>query len=261
MGTTSYTVKAPADALSATVIATTTPTVATVTNNATALNGSTPSVVLTGNSYNGSAHTADYTFNWGGKYTFTDWAANGSTDATLSIPTGYGWSATPTIGWIAANGTTAGTVRYMDMVAGANTGIGGVTYTYGGVNYDGRIMFVRWDGSAARVYSYPVYLEACKSYNFTGKAAWNSVATAATLTFKINSVKDNTGTNYATGTTVTTTAGALIDASMNSITVPVTGVYYLTVTSSTASLCALADLAMTVNSTQSLAVSKTYAFF
>ena len=259
LGTTTYTVKAPADAISTTVTAVTIPTIATVTNNGTTINASTPSVVLTGNSYNGASHTADYTFNWGGNYTFADWAANGSTDASLSIPTNYGWSATPTLTWQPAN--TSGNVRYMDLVAGANAGIVGITYTYSGSNYSGRIMFVRWDGSAARVYSYPVYLEACKSYNFAGKAAWNSVATAATLTFKINTAKDNTGTNYATGTTVTTTAGALIDASINSFTVPVTGVYYLTVTSSTASLCALADLALTTNLTPAFSVSKTYEYF
>ena len=244
---TSYSVKVPADVSNATVTAITTPSVAPVTNNGGIINASTPGIVLTGNSYNGSTHTADYTVNWGGNYSFSDWAANGDAGATTSIPTNFGWLATPTLPWIAANLTTAGTVRYMDMVAGLNTGIGGITYTYGGTNYNGRIMFVRWDGSATRVYSYPVNLTAGVSYNFTGKAAWNSVATAPTLTFGINSAKDNTGTVYATGTTVTTTAGALTDAVVNSITVPVTGVYYFTVTSSTASLCALADLSVIQN--------------
>ena len=260
VGTTTYTAKVPADISNTTVSATATPvSLASVTNTGTAISVSASSVVLTGNSYNGANHTSGYTVNYGGNYTIADWSANGSTDATLSVPTVYGWSATPSVTWQAVN--TSGNVRYMDMSNGANAGVAGITYTSGGSNYNGRIMFVRWDGSASRVYSYPVYLEACKSYSFTGKAAYNSVATAGTLTYKINAAKDNTGTNYATGTTVTTTAGTLIAASISSFTVPTTGVYYLTVTSSTASLCALADLAMTVNSTQSLAVSKTYAFF
>ena len=112
VGTTTYTAKAPADISNTTVIATSTPAVATVTNNGTTISASNTSVVLTGNSYNGANHTTDYTVNWGGNYTLADWAAGGSsnTDAILSVPTVYGWSANPTVTWQAAN--TSGNVRY-----------------------------------------------------------------------------------------------------------------------------------------------------
>jgi hypothetical protein len=180
----------------------------------------------------------------------------------MSLPTVYGWSATPAITWVAANSTQSGTVRYMDMVSGANAGIAGITYTSEAVNYDGRIMFVRWDGGAAtRVFSYPVHLEACKSYNFAGKAAWNSVATTGVLTFRINSAKDNTGTTYGTGTITTSTAGVLVSGGISGFTVPSTGAYYLTVTSSAANLCALADLSITEITDQSLTLSQSTFVF
>lgn len=245
-GTTSYLVKAPADASSVTVTGVTNPTVATVTNNGTAISASTTSVILTGNSYNNAAHTSDYTVTWDGNYTFADWDANGITGVN-SMPTYYGWVAAPTLTWMAANTTSPGTVRYMDMVAGVNAGIGGITYVYNAVNYDGRIMFARWDGGVAnlaRVYSYPASLEAGKQYKVTGKAAWNSNASAPTLTFKINTAKDNTGTEIASTTAVTGTAGNLVDVLINTFSVPTTGIYYLTVTSSTESLCAIADLSL-----------------
>ena len=260
VGTTTYSVKTPADVASVVVTAITTPSVATVTNNGTTISTSSSSVVLTGNSYNGANHTADYTVNYTGNYTFTDWAANGTTEGALSVPTVYGWSANPTLTWVTANSTQSGTVRYMDMVDGTNPAIAGITYMYNSINYTGRIMFVRWDGSASRVYSYPVYLEGCKSYNFTSKVAWNSVAAAGTLTFKINASKDNTGTNYATGTAVTATAGAMVDGNMN-FTVPTSGVYYLTYTASNAALYAIADLSITENLTQSLTVAQTPLVF
>lgn len=243
-GTTSYLVKAPADASSVIVTGVTNPSAATVTNNGTAISASSPSVVLTGNSYNGAVHTADYTVTWDGNYTFADWDANGITGVN-SMPTYYGWVATPTLTWMAANTTSPGTVRYMDMVNGANAGISGITYVYNAVNYDGRLMFARWDGaSLARVYSYPAYVEAGKTYKVTGKAAWNSNASAPTLTFKINTAKDNTGTEIASTTAVTGAAGNLVDVLINTFSVPTTGIYYLTVTSTTESLCALADLTL-----------------
>ncbi len=247
VGTTVYSVKAPADVNSVSITATTTPSVATVTNNGSSISASVPSIDLTGNSYNGNAHTSAYTITWNGNYTINDWAAGGTnTDAVLSVPTVYGWSANPTITWVAANSTQSGTVRYMDMVNGANTGIGGITYTYNGNNYGGRIMFVRWDGgNVARIYSYPVALETGITYQLTGKAAWNSVDVAPTLTLNVNSAKDNTGTSAGTAATVvTSTAGLLTDISNNSFTVPSTGIYYLNITSSTPSLCAIADLSI-----------------
>jgi hypothetical protein len=185
---------------------------------------------------------------------FSYWSGNGDVTST-SVPTNYGWYATPTLSWVTANSTTAGTVRYMDMVNGVNAGIGGITYTYNASNYAGRILFERWDGSPSRVYSYPVYLTGCKSYIISGKAAWNSVATAPVLTFRVNSANDNSGTTYGTGTDTTSTAGKLTDFSISNFSVPTSGVYYITTTSSTASLCAISDLAIAENTTESMGVS------
>ena len=259
-GTTSYSVKVPANVSSVTVTGTASSSVASISNNATAISNGTPSVVLGCSSYN-TLNTTNYTVNWGGNYTFADWAANGSTDAILSLPSVYGWSATPAIGWIAANGSTAGTCRYFDYVNGVNGT--NPTYTYSGSNYTGRAMLMRWDGTgnAARVYSYPVKLETCKTYSLTGKANWHGTATVPTLTYRINSANDNTGTTYATGTAVTTTVGTFIDAGISTITVPTTGVYYLTITSSTQALCAIADLSLTTNVSESLTSSQTSLSF
>jgi hypothetical protein len=246
--TLTYTVKAPADVTSVTLTGATT-SLRTIENNGATVSDGTPATI-TGRSYN-TLNTTNYTTTWGGNFIFGDWAANGAT-GSASLPTIYGWSANPTITWVNANATTTGTVRYMDFVNGANAGVSGVTYTYNTSNYTGRVLFVRWDGSASRIYSYPVLLEQ-GSYSFSGKSAWNSVATAGTLTFNINSAKDNTGTSCATATAATTTAGTLVDVldgtsnTTTTVTVPATGVYYLNIASSTASLCAVADLSLVKN--------------
>jgi hypothetical protein len=253
--TTSYTIMAPANISSVSITAAVNPTVANVTNNGGSISASSTSKVLTGHSYNGSMSTVDYTFNWGGNYTLPDWDANGSTDATMSIPTVYGWRATPTLNWGAANTGVSGTVRYMDINSGA--GVSGVPYTYNGGNYTGRILFQRWDGSPSRVYSYPIYLEGCKSYNFTGKVAWNSNTTAPTVTFRINSANDNTGTTYGSTDVVTGAAGTLVDVNLSKFSVPTTGVYYITTTSSTQALISIADLAISDNVEESMGVSPT----
>lgn len=247
----SYTVKAPANVSSVTVTGVQTDASSSLTNNGTALSTGTPSVTIGLTSYNG-LNTNNYTVNFS-NYVLDDWDANGSTDATMSVPTVYGWYATPTLTWGAANTAVAGTVRYIDITAGA--GITGVTYTYNSSNYTGRVLYQRWDGSAARVYSYPVYLQGCTSYNLTGKTAWNSVATAPTVTFRINSTNDNSGTTYASANVVTSTAGALVDVSMSNFSVPTSGVYYITTTSSTQSLITVADLAIVENTTESMSAS------
>jgi hypothetical protein len=185
--------------------------------------------------------------------TMSDWAAYGSTDAALSIPTVYGWSASPTITWTAANTSTVGAVRYIDLTNGTSTPTGGVTYKHLGNNYTGRMMFVRWDGNPSRVYSYPVYLEKDKLYSFSGKAAYHSVSTAGTLSIGINQSAINDGTSYGVTNIVTGSAGDLKDGSFI-FSVPADGTYYLTFTSSTASLNAVADLVISDISNENLLI-------
>lgn len=240
-GTTTYTIKAPADVASVTVTGTATSASESIGNNGNAVSNGNP-VTLIGTSYSGLS-TTDYTFNWGGNYTFTDWAAEGSTDAALSIPTVYGWSATPTLGWAAANAAVAGTTRYFDFVDGVNGA--NPLYTYNGSNYSGRLLMTRWDGgNQTRVFSYPVYIASGQAYQITGKAAWNSNGSAPTITFSVNSAKDNTGTSYGSGSVATTTAGALKDIAVTHVSVPTSGVYYLTITSTTQAMCGIGDLVL-----------------
>jgi len=250
-GTYSYSLKVPANVSSSTVTGVPSDAAETVSNNGTTLSIGTPSVSMGTTSYDGLT-TNNYTVGFS-NYVLDDWDANGSVDATMSVPTVYGWYATPILTWGAANTGVGGTVRYMDITAGA--GVSGNTYTNNSTNYTGRILFERWDGSPTRIYSYPVYLIGCKSYIITGKAAWNSVATAPVLTFRVNSANDNSGTTYGTTTDTTSTAGKLIDFSISNFSVPTSGVYYITTTSSTASLCAVSDFAIAENTTESMGVS------
>jgi hypothetical protein len=261
--TTSYNAQVPADyAGTVTVTGTATSTEATVSNNASIVSLSSPNQTLGCTSYTGNTTNYNLTCT---RFTLDDWDGNGSTDATTSIPSFYGWSASPTLTWIAANGTTAGTVRYIDFSSGTNAGVSGVTYTYSG-NYTGRILLVRWDGTgnSSRIYSYPVYLEACKIYNLTAKGAYQSTVPSVGLTFKVTTTKANTGTNYViTGGTITTTStqGQLIDINSTTVSVPTSGVYYLNLTCSAGAVCGIADLALTQNVSETLSANQSTLLF
>ncbi len=130
--------------------------------------------------------------------------------------------------------------------------------------YLGRILYLRWDGNntlgVAGVFALPVTLEACKSYVFKGKGAWNSNASAGTLTVAVNSTSDNTGTNYGSGSIVCGTQYSLINGTFT-FSVPTAGTYYLTFTSNVASLNAVADLSITENIVESMSVSTASLFF
>lgn len=167
------------------------------------------------------------------------WDADGSVDPDASIPTANGWSSTGTITWIAANQTTAGTLRYVDAPA---------NYTYSGNPYKGRILYLRWDASNSlktqAVYSIPVTLEGSKFYEFRGKAAFNSNATAPTIKINICTTADNTGEVIASDSIITSTAMTLIDSSFT-FKCPTTGTYFINFTANTESLNAIADLSIT----------------
>lgn len=258
-GTYSYTAsKVPADISSITVTGTATSSGESITNNGSAISAGTTSQIIGSTSYN-TVNSNNYTVSWGGNYTLADWSANGSTDASLSIPSVYGWSANPAVGWIAANGSTAGTCRLIDTdINGVNSvAANGITFTYGGSNYNGRILLLRWDGgNTGRIYSYPMQLQAGTTYQITGKACAHNGA--STLTFGINSTKSNSSP-IVTGTVTTTTNGLLKDVSVINISVSSSGVYYLNITSSAGTLTDIADLALNVQTTTTLSGDNTWS--
>lgn len=249
--TTTYDILAPIDLENITITATSKSSVATINNNSAQLSATSPSAVISCVSANGLS-TTNYTFNYS-ELGFADWAARGETNAAKSKPSQWGWKCA-NITWASANSTTAGTARYIDNPAnyyylGDTLNVGVLADT---VKYKGRVMYVRWDGTVTTtgVYSYPVKLSAGVKYIFKGKYAWNSVVptevTAATFTFGINSVADNTGLPEATFDyqVESTDLLHLHDASFD-FTPSVTGIYYFTVQNNAAILGALADLSIT----------------
>ncbi len=181
--------------------------------------------------------------NWGGNYTFTDWAANGDITPTLiSLPSTYGWKCVNSSTHAEETGVfnnygTQANCRYNDKISGGG-------YSYNGTEWTGRLLFIRWDGGGltSRVFSYPVYL-GTGTYQINGKAAYNAGA-AGSLTFNVNAANDNSGTNYAISTVVTSGVGVLMDIKLINITITTPGVYYFTISSNTASMCAIADLTL-----------------
>ena len=94
------------------------------------------------------------------------------------LPSDYGWAyvnATTTTLFAAANATTAGTSRFLDV----NESSGSNIHTLNGASFDGRIFYIRWDANAtsAAVYGYPVTLEANTTYDFSMLHGYVSNAT------------------------------------------------------------------------------------
>lgn len=167
-----------------------------------------------------------------------NWDGDGDTAkvvAPLSLPSKYGWTC-PTITWAAANTTTAGTCRYFDNPA---------SYTVNGLEYKGRILYLRWDKSNTDttngVFYLPVALQANKYYLLGGKFAWNSNASAPTIRLGVYANSDTTSTNVSLSSIQTTISGALIKAS-NQFSVPLDGTYYISLKSNTFALAGIADL-------------------
>jgi len=93
-------------------------------------------------------------------------------------PSDYGWSYTGTTSttlFAAANATTAGTARFLDVNASSGSNL----HTYNGSTYVGRVFYMRWDGSGIQntVYNFPVTLEANTTYDFSMLHAYISNAT------------------------------------------------------------------------------------
>lgn len=157
-----------------------------------------------------------------------DWAGTPSNNS--GKPDAYGWAYTGTTSttlFAAANSTTAGTSRYMDVSASS----GGNLHTYNGATYTGRLLYVRWDGNGIQntVYSYPVTLEANTTYDFSMLHAYISNATGSrTITVGVG---QTTATSGRIASYVFNTSGTRVLNRENFVfTSREAGTYYLTVT-------------------------------
>ncbi|MFT3740727.1 MAG: cadherin-like beta sandwich domain-containing protein [Breznakibacter sp.] len=178
------------------------------------------------------------------------WDGNGAT-GTGSSPDAFGWEGTTVTGWGEANG---GGIRYIDVISSN-------AWTYNGVkDWTGRVLYVRWDGvggaGTSNVYSYPVELEACKSYVFSGKFGWPNNASSAKYTIGINSAKDNTGTSLTSTEFVPAVKSTVLYDVAFIFTAPENGTYYLTIANAYGILGAAADLSIVENVDPTINFSK-----
>jgi hypothetical protein len=174
------------------------------------------------------------------------WSGNGDVDATTSKPNNYGWKAFNgstelTTCWGAANGSNC---RYTDTNVAS---VSAMTYNVGGATFAGRWLFIRWDNVASTntstVFSYPVQLEKCVSYKFTGSLGWYNNGSNPTFTVGINSAADNTGTTIATNSVNTATKLKLYGDTLT-FSVPTSGTYYLTFKNNVGALGVVTDLSI-----------------
>jgi hypothetical protein len=186
---------------------------------------------------------------------------NGYKASTSTYATGagseakyWGWSTNPATAetnWGQANG---GGIRFMDNVSGYAAG---------------RIFYTRWDGALNTAGLYVLELDtisveqltAGHSYTLSWSYAWNSNASAPTLTTRICTSRDGvtgaiapvsvTGTSVAISGTTETFPCSGTSKSMRTGTItfipPTTTDYYFSIGSSTGSLCAIRDLSLIDN--------------
>ncbi len=171
----------------------------------------------------------------------SNWA--GTAPNNTGKPSDYGWAYTGTTSttlFAAANATTAGTSRYLDV----NASSGGNLHTYNGATYNGRVLYVRWDGSGIQntVYSYPVTLEANTTYDFSMLHAYVSNATGGkTITVGVGKT---TATSDRIASHVFTTSGTrVLNRESFIFTSQEAGTYYLTFTGNWA-LYSIAELSL-----------------
>jgi|GEM_PF-2935639 len=182
----------------------------------------------------------------------------GTGTGTGSKPTDVGWLCTPvgSLGYSLAN--AAGGCRFLDYnVAGGYTG-----FTYNSANLTSRIMYMRWDsGNSSSYYTYPVTLTACKNYTFSFRYSLGANATAATITAGICTDQNGTTGTIASQPFVCSSTLKTVLSGSFSFTPAASGIYYLSFKSSTAAMCAVADLSVLENNSQSLTVSPTSLTF
>jgi hypothetical protein len=176
------------------------------------------------------------------------WDGNGAV-GDGSQPSMFGWAGTTVTEWQVANNAGGG-IRYWDATSG---------WTSNGAPWTGRVLYSRWDGvggaTVANVYSFPVVLEACKSYLFVGKYGWVNNGTSPTYTVGINSAADNTGEQVASNTFFVANRGNVLHDMAFGFTPPQSGTYYLTVTCNNGVLGAIGAMSIIENKEKSLLVS------
>ncbi|MES2777228.1 MAG: glycosyl hydrolase [Bacteroidota bacterium] len=158
----------------------------------------------------------------------SNWA--GTAPNNTGKPSDYGWAYTGTTNttfFAVANSTTAGTCRYMDVSASSGSNL----HTYNSATYIGRLLYLRWDGSATQgtVFSYPVTLEANTTYDFSMLTAYISNATGnKTMTVGIG--KTVAATERYASKVFTTTGTRVLKKDDFYFSSQEAGQYYITVT-------------------------------
>lgn len=145
---------------------------------------------------------------------------------TSGLPTAIGWGAAGYTGTFPWNTTNSGSgVRFIDVNASTNK------HTYNGSTYVGRILFIRWDNNAysSATYSYPVTLEANKTYDFSLLYGYWANAQNGVRDLTIGISKKNDGTDIINSKTLypTATQGELNKGNFSFSTTEA-GQYYLT---------------------------------
>jgi hypothetical protein len=159
-----------------------------------------------------------------------DWDGNGATGGT-SYPNMWGWDNTSgAIPWNPAN-TSSGGCRYRDY--GVTNGHTGFTYEDGGATSTSRQFMLRYDNSAysTSYYSYPVTLQACKTYDFDFDfvCGGSYASLPQNLTVGIDTTKLGTGRLSSKTFTSTTTATLYRHGKYTFSTGSRAGQYYITI--------------------------------
>ncbi|RVT79762.1 T9SS type A sorting domain-containing protein [Flavobacterium sufflavum] len=178
------------------------------------------------------ANAATQTIVYGADNMLGRWA--GIVGNNSGKPTDYGWANTyASLPWNTANSTSG--VRYLDVTSGH-------TYESDNSVFKGRIMYIRWDGSAysSSTYSYPVKLEKGLQYEFSWLYEYISNASAGVkMNVAISSAANGTGV-LTSKTFVTGSANKLRKGDFTFVS-QVDGTYYVTITGDYA-LFAIANL-------------------
>ncbi|WP_308991145.1 glycosyl hydrolase [Mariniflexile litorale] len=157
--------------------------------------------------------------NYGTDNFLATWAGVASNNS--GRPTDYGW-VNPSVTFNTANAGSG--VRYMDVTSGH-------TFENGGAVYQGRLMYMRWDGNSysTSTYSFPVNLE--KGYQYEFSWIYEYIANAASgakMNVAISSNVDGSNPieskTFISGTSYKLKEGALSFVSQTE------GIHYLTIT-------------------------------
>lgn len=151
-------------------------------------------------------------------------------------PSDYSWGFTGSTTNLFNTANSGSGVRYLDVTSG---------YTYDGSTFDGRFMYIRWDGSPVQntVFNYPVMLEANTTYNFSMLHAYVTNATGnKSITVGIGT--DTGVSNRIDAHTFTTSGTKVFNKEAFTFTSDAAGLYYLTFTGDWG-LYAISDLSLT----------------